>query len=163
MLWMFPLLFIIHELEEIFFLPKWLRQNHREIHTRFHRLYLRVIHPNLGMDQRRFAWAATEELVLIVGLTAVAQWGSWVWGWIGVMGAFLLHLLIHIVQSVAMWRYVPSLWTSIMILPIGVGLIFPYIKDASWMLLLLCFGGGWFLMIVNLWIIHRFILQKSGK
>ena len=78
------------------------------------------------MTTEAFALAVYEELIILMGVCALveltkAQWAMGIW-YGGLIG-FTVHLVIHIFQSIAIRRYIPSLATSILTLPPSVLLL----------------------------------------
>ena len=81
--------------------------------------------------------------------------------WFGLLLSLTAHFLIHIGQSIYIKKYIPSLITSIICLPISLVILInssQYIDFSLSSVLLM--GGSILLMIANLrfahWLIHRF-------
>ena len=69
-----------------------------------------------------------EEYVICIAVTYVAtMWKVYV-VWIGVFIAFLIHLLIHIVQSIVVRKYIPALISSIVLFPGSVYLVYSSVE-----------------------------------
>ncbi|WP_164013873.1 HXXEE domain-containing protein [Pyxidicoccus trucidator] len=111
-LWLFPIAFALHNLEEAIWLPGWSR-------------YAGRFHPPVGAVELRFALA-----VLTVGgflLTAMAlrRGGRWFLALTGLWGVMLLNVLFpHLLATVALGRYAPGLATALLlILPVNAYLL----------------------------------------
>ncbi|ASX19248.1 MULTISPECIES: HXXEE domain-containing protein [Streptococcaceae] len=121
-IWLFPLLFIFHDLEEIIGLIPWTTA-HQELLKEKAPLFLKL-HQNLSIEG--FAFAVLEEFIVVsvVSLLAVTtslRFFSLLW--LGGVIAYTVHLLFHILQSLSLKSYIPSLITSIICFPISVWLI----------------------------------------
>ena len=140
LLWSLPAMFLLHDAEEVLFLPPWLRRN-RE----------------LPPPPLRFAAMAAEELVLLVAVTACAALAGCYYPWLALFLAFGMHLLIHLGQWAAVGRYVPVIATSLPCLACcGRGLCI-MINSRAFSLreFVLCGMAGCAVAAVNLWLVHR--------
>ena len=85
--------------------------------------------------------------------------------WVGAFIAFSGHLLVHIIQSIIIKRYVPALVSSIILLPISVFLInevihtFRYTFSSIVILSIICI----IVMLLNLMFIHKIMKKVSEK
>ena len=70
LLWSLPAMFLLHDAEEVLFLPPWLRRNREWLARRFPQLARRMLLHFDGISPLRFAAMAAEELVLLVAVTA---------------------------------------------------------------------------------------------
>ena len=119
-IWIFPVLFIFHDMEEIIWLPGFIEKNHEDIVERYPISEKLLSAYKKGMTTEAFALAVYEELIVLIAISALveitkAQWAMGIW-YGGLIG-FTAHLVIHIIQSIAIKRYIPSLMTSIITLP----------------------------------------------
>lgn len=117
--WLFPILFIFHDMEEIIGLGIWFKKN---------QVILTGKYPMIGKMYQNYstegmALAVLEEFLLAVlfCLPGVVLQNRICWMlWLGVFAAYVFHLLIHIVQAVILRTYIPALLTSLIALPISV-------------------------------------------
>ena len=118
-IWILPVLFMFHDMEEIVGAEKWLRSNLDEIIT---------VHPGAGrilkvyrnVTTAGFAAAVYEELIVLLLVCVAAEFTDITFFdglWFGALAAFTLHLIIHIGQAALIRRYIPSLITSVICLP----------------------------------------------
>lgn len=112
-MWSLPAMFLLHDAEEMLFLPPWLRRNRELLARRFPQLARRMLPHFDGISPLRFAAMAAEELVLLVAVTACAALAGCYYPWLALFLAFGMHLLIHLGQWVALGRYVPVIATSL--------------------------------------------------
>lgn len=121
-IWLFPLLFIFHDLEEIIGLIPW-THSHQELLRKKAPLFLKL-HQELSVEG--FAFAVLEEfiVVLVVSLLAlITSLRFFSLLWLGGFIAYAVHLFFHILQSLSLKSYIPALITSIICLPISIWLI----------------------------------------
>ena len=113
-IWLFPLLFIFHDLEEIIGFMPWIERNEKLLAKKA--AFILNTHKDLSTEG--FALAVAEEfvVVLLVSFFALFYHTRLLYLiWLGGFVAFALHLVVHI------WlrRYIPALATSILCLPVS--------------------------------------------
>ena len=118
-IWLLPVIFIFHDMEEIVGVEKWIRNNYKFIIEKYPRAE-KLMHVYRNVTTSAFAAAVYEELIILIIICMTADLtditffdGLWFGGLVG----FTLHLIIHIGQAVLIRRYIPSLITSILSLP----------------------------------------------
>ncbi|HEX7557313.1 MAG TPA: HXXEE domain-containing protein, partial [Leptolinea sp.] len=114
-------LFIIHDGEEILFLPNWFFKNHASFDALAKRLplikqALRLLQAN---NQKQFAGSVLLLLLLLCIITGMAVLYPTV-GWVqniytGAVVIFTLHLIIHIMQCFIFRKVVPGAATSVLV------------------------------------------------
>lgn len=121
--WLFPIIFIFHDMEEITGFGIWLRNNKQILHEK----YPTILNTYKDFSTEGFALAVFEELVLCIAFSAFAYlldiqalWYIWLGGFI----ACTLHFIIHIGQAVFMKQYIPATVTSIICLPISLWILY---------------------------------------
>ena len=121
-LWMFPLLFIFHDMEEIIGLVPWIRLNE----TLLAQKAPTILKIHKEMTTEGFALAVFEEFFLVLSITLLAYFTQsrvLELVWLGGFVAFALHLLLHIGQSILLRKYIPALITSTICFPVSAYLI----------------------------------------
>jgi hypothetical protein len=108
---------MLHELEEIIFLPSWLQKNRSMLAGRFPKLSKYVLNKIGNISTSAFALAVFEEYVIIILITISAIYFNFYHLWIGVFMAFSIHLIVHIAQWLIVRKYVPFIATSALCLP----------------------------------------------
>lgn len=156
LLWLFPAVFVLHEAEEILFLPSWLQRHREWFLNRFPRGSSRLLPFFDGISRTTFAGIAAEEFVLVLGVTAWASWTDVCYPWLALFLAFGVHLVVHLLQILMIRRYVPVVATSLLgLLYCGWGL--RILIDSGLFTLreyLLCGVAGCIVAGVNLWAMH---------
>lgn len=151
----FPLLFVIHEAEEVVVQHRWLSAHKATLMIRFPRMQ-RIIGHLSGIDTKAFAIAASEELVVLLLATCYVFAGGncSMQIWSALFMAFSLHLVVHIAQAIVVRGYVPGVVTSVLLLPYAAyGLWSIWLVMSGWELLGWGIAGVAF-MVVNLRFAH---------
>jgi len=156
-IWLFPILFMFHDFEEIIFMQTWIVRNKSYLSERFPKLSKKILFHFEKIPTASFAVGVAEEFILISIVTISAAISHWYFLWIGLFVAFTLHLIIHCFQFIIIRKYVPAVFTSIICLPICIYIIdntvqlFP-IKEIIFYSVL-----GFIIMAGNLILIHKFM------
>lgn len=158
--WLFPIIFMLHEMEEIIGLKIWFEKN-IDIVKKYNILKkLYNIFSNEG-----FAIAVLEEYILCIIITSISVFWKIHIIWIGAFIAFSLHLLVHIIQSIIIKKYTPALISSIALLPISIFLIYKAIYYLKYDFLNILFFSILFIiiMILNLIFVHWIMKKVTEK
>ena len=121
--WLFPILFVFHDFEEIVGVRLWLERNGDMLRDRYPLIYKYFRH----FSTDGFALAVYEEFLVITGMTiaALCAESSFMWYvWFGGFAALTFHYVVHIVQAVILRRYIPAVVTSVICLPISIYIIY---------------------------------------
>ena len=117
LIWLFPIVFMIHEFEEIIFMKSWIKKNTPIIEKRFPVMGKRFKKFAKGISTRKFALIVAEEFLIISAITIIsAQW-SYINLFAGLLLTYSLHLLVHIFQFAIYRRYTPAIVTSLLSVP----------------------------------------------
>ena len=148
-----PILFIFHDMEEIIGFGRFFQKN-PDIFERFPR----VTAPYRNYSTAGMALAVYEEFIPFFGVSLLAYYypGEVLNAlWYGLMVSLTAHFLIHIGQSVYIRKYIPSLITSIICLPVSLVIIVKCMDFIEFDFpALLCIIVGIIGMIVNLKFAH---------
>lgn len=121
--WLFPVLFLFHDMEEIIGFGIWLKKNKVMLNEK----YPKISRTYQDYSTEGMAVAVLEEFlvcILICVLGIITQ-SLHIWMlWMGGFAAFTLHLILHIGQSILIRQYIPALITSIIALPISIWVMF---------------------------------------
>lgn len=151
--WLFPLIFIFHDMEEIVGFGWWLGRNQKMLEEK----YSFVLKTYKNFSTAGFAFAVYEELIICLAICIGAFWTDSIilWGlWLGGLVGCTLHFVVHIGQSVVVRQYIPSVATSLICLPISVWLISRSVpelleKTAIEMLHISTIASGWSVLGVS--------------
>lgn len=120
--WLFPILFIFHDMEEIIGFGIWLKKNRLLLDEK----YPKISKTYMDYSTEGMALAVLEEFLVctLVCVLGIATQSRYIWMlWLGGFIAFTLHLVIHIGQSTVIKQYIPALITSILALPVSIWII----------------------------------------
>ena len=111
-LWLFPLAFALHNLEEGLWLPEWSRHAGR-------------FHVPVGAAEFRFAVAVLTAFGVLLTAQARRHGGHWFHALTAVWAVMLLNILFpHLLATVVLGRYAPGLATALLlILPVDTYLL----------------------------------------
>lgn len=154
-IWLFPILFIFHDFEEIIFMQVWISKNRDYLCDRFPTLSKKLLPHFDNITSSSFAFGVAEEFILISIITVVSYMMNWYSLWIGLFIAFTLHLLIHCFQVLIVRKYVPAIVTSVICLPICIYIIKQIIQVSKLNIVILYSILGFIIMVINLGVIHK--------
>lgn len=113
-----PVVFMLHEYEEIIMFRHWLNRNRGDLKRRFPKLEQFFARRGyFDYSTATFAVGTAHEFILISAISLCAVWqGVYQW-WFAALVGHSVHLLIHVVQWVIYRKYVPVITTTILTLP----------------------------------------------
>lgn len=154
---LFPILFMLHDFEEIIWGHSWLKKN----------IYLidipKVIQKGLmyvaKLSTRQFSFVVMEEFILCSTISISAFFGKLRWLFLGVMVGYFLHCIMHVLQCLYLKRYIPLVISAIITgLLVGITLWYFLINGLSIMTIL---GDGLIagiIIVINLFL--AFLIAK---
>ncbi len=156
LVWSLPLLFVIHDAEEVLFLPSWLRRNRELLVRRVPSAMRRVALALPDLPRRVFTVMAGEELALLLLVSALASGADLIHPWLALYLAFGVHLLLHVGQCLVVRCWLPVVASSLFCLSFwfwGVAVVRDRILFSldEW---LLCGLAGCVFAAVNLGVMH---------
>ena len=112
-----PIVFMIHEFEEILFFKIWLHKDKEYLHKKFPKIGPKIYFQYSAFTTSGFVFAIAEEFLLMIILTFIAIIFQREYLWFTVFMGFSIHLIIHIFQWLIYRKYLPIIITSILVLP----------------------------------------------
>ena len=114
----FPILYLLHDMEEIIMANRWLERHREKLLTQFPQFRV-IIRHLLKLDTLAFTIAAAEEIIILL-LAAAAilvdiPYSVLIWS--GLFMAFALHLVLHLIELFLIRNYVPGTVTAILSIP----------------------------------------------
>ncbi|MGG5329474.1 HXXEE domain-containing protein [Enterococcus sp. AZ163] len=109
-LWL-PILFVIHDFEEIITVPKWVMTHKEQVFSKKRPLFGGVT------DGSVLAIGVVEELLILVGVSLYSSYAGTNSLYFYVMIVYTLHLVAHLVFCLQYHTYVPGVVTAVMQLP----------------------------------------------
>lgn len=122
-IWSFPLLFILHDFEEIIFIKYWIQKNENYLQAIAPSRFIPVINHMKKISTAAFAFGVAEEYILIMIICIISFLTNRYYLWLGCFIAFVLHMIVHIFQALFIKRYIPSLATSLICTPISIAIL----------------------------------------
>ena len=122
--WVFPVLFIFHDMEEIVGFIPWYHNNQQMLEQKYPQIY----NAYKNTSTEGFAFAVYEELIFCIAVCIISLIMNRYGMWLGTLVACTLHFVIHIIQTLIIKQYIPALITSIIGVPIGCYIICKSIK-----------------------------------
>lgn len=117
--WLFPILFMFHDMEEIIGFGIWLDKNREMLVKHFPK----ISETYNNYSTEGMALAVFEEFIICIFFCIFSLTFNFYGLWLGGFIAFALHLFIHIVQSIIIKQYIPALITSIILLPVSIYIV----------------------------------------
>lgn len=114
---LFPILFVLHEVEEIIYLPEWFSK-HQNYLVAKSPSPLRKFIAELNFGRKRFAMAVFFEFVIICVVLLITILSHSPFLLSVLIMAFFIHLIAHIVQSIILQKRIPCLFSSLLLSPI---------------------------------------------
>ena len=164
-IWLFPILFIVHDMEEIMGFGLWLQKNKRFLDER----YPKISKTYTPYSTEGMTAAVMEEMILCLHNCALARTTQFYGLWLGGFIAYAIHLVVHIGQSLVIRKYIPALLTSVICLPVSVWLIIVSIGNLGFSAMQVILYSVLGLAVVggNLklahWIIHKFVQKYQPE
>jgi uncharacterized protein with HXXEE motif len=118
-LWLLPLVFVLHDGEELLTMPEWIAA---------HRLDLEQLGQQSAVAARLVRSLATTTPEVAVGIgflfllvvtvtagaSAVQRPGFWLYAYAGMLGVLFLHVFTHLAQALFFGGYVPGLYGAVL-------------------------------------------------
>lgn len=113
-----PIVFMVHEYEEIIMFKNWLGNNRDELKRRFPKFERFLAHRgHFDYSTATFAVGTAHEFILISLISFCAVWqGAYQW-WFAAFAGHSAHLIVHLAQWVIYRKYIPVIITTILTLP----------------------------------------------
>jgi hypothetical protein len=118
--WLFPVIFMVHDFEEIVLVGAWRKRNERRLSEALGKRgpYTAFV------STASFSFAVEIEFVLFAGIALISCLTGNYLVWFAFFAGFTLHLLVHIGMTARFGGYVPGLATAIPFLPLSVWIFF---------------------------------------
>ncbi len=161
--WLLPIVFMIHDFEEIIFFKSWINKNREYLTEKFPKISKRFLPRMENLSTSAFALAVAEEFILLSLITVGSVLSDNYLLWLAAFMGFFMHLFVHLVQWIILKRYIPAILTTFFALIYCIYTLYKMIENSifqtSEIVLWTIIGFG--LVIVNLLFAHK--LAKSIK
>lgn len=112
-----PMVFMLHDFEEIIGMKSWVNTNRDYIQRKFPRLAPQLLNHLDGISTSGFAVGVAVMFLLVSASSFISVVYGQYYLWMGVFMAYSLHCVIHVVQWIIFRRYVPVIVTSLLSIP----------------------------------------------
>lgn len=147
-----PIIFMIHDFEEIIMFRSWLDKNKNELDSRFPKISFFLEKRNyFKLSTSAFAIAVLEEFIIISLITVLSLAYNNYYIWFAIFQAYTIHIILHIIQWLIYGKYVPVIITSFLTLPYSIYTLWvlSYTFDISSIQIVIWTITGMFITILN--------------
>ncbi len=117
LIWLFPVIFMLHDFEEIIFVESWFKKNYYKVRPRVPASMLKTFESMSTVTSARFSIPVLFQLVIYIPACYLAAEQNMFGLFIGFTVLFFLHLFMHIGQSIFLSMYALGTGTSLLVLP----------------------------------------------
>jgi len=162
--YLLPILFMIHDFEEIIFMKLWIKKNRVYLEKKFPVLPEKMFAHAEELSVPAFSLAVLEEFIIISLISITAIWFEYYYIWFALFMAFSIHLVIHLFQWLLIRKYIPAIVTTILILPYSIyGFVFILQSEMfSIFQMIVCTIAGLIFAGSNLILMHK-VAAKFDK
>ena len=107
--WMLPILFILHDFEEIIFMPLWKTRHHQKLET-FKKPFFGSV-----TQGSAFAVGVFEEFIILVFISGFCQITDNSLLYLSFVIAYTAHFIIHYIMCLQFMGYVPGVVTYLLL------------------------------------------------
>ena len=118
--WMLPILFILHDFEEMIFMPLWKTRHHQKLET-FKKPFFGSV-----TQGSAFAVGVLEEFIILVFISGFCQITHNTLLYLSFVIAYTSHFIIHYIMCMRFSGYVPGVVTVTLELPMVLMIISHY-------------------------------------
>ena len=115
-IWLLPIVFMIHDFEEIIFFKPWINKNKDYLTKKFPKISKRFVPRMKNLSTSAFTLAVAEEFLLLSLITVGSVLFNNYLLWLAAFMGFFVHLLVHLGQWVILKRYIPAIGTTFLAL-----------------------------------------------
>ncbi|MDR1760444.1 MAG: HXXEE domain-containing protein [Fibrobacter sp.] len=127
--WLLPIVFMIHDFEEIIFFKSWIHKNKDYLTEKFPKISKRFLPRMENLSASAFALAVAEEFLLLSLITVGSVLFDNYLLWLAAFMGFFVHLLVHLGQWIILKRYIPAIGTTFLALVYCVYALYKIIFD----------------------------------
>ena len=111
LIWLLPIVFMIHDFEEIIFFKSWISKNKAYLIENFPK-FSKLLHFADNLSTPAFALAVSVLFILLSLITFISVISDNYLLWLAAFMGFFLHLLVHLAQWIIVKRYIPAIYTT---------------------------------------------------
>lgn len=115
LLWLFPILFMFHDFEEILTIEQWIKTKGEGVYKRLPRFAQPMYHSSFQMNTHHFAKDVLWVYITIVTVTAITVFFKVYLLFLVLLHVFFVHVFTHVGQTIYFRIYTPGVVTSIIV------------------------------------------------
>ncbi|MGG1612200.1 MULTISPECIES: HXXEE domain-containing protein [Paenibacillus] len=115
LVWLFLVVFVIHDMEEIIWVGPWAKRNRQKVVAAVPASLKRSLTQMLDITSGQFAVAVLLEFIVFVPFTLIAAEQGRYFIFLAFNTLFFLHVFTHVAQSLYLKMYTPGVVTAILI------------------------------------------------
>ena len=166
-IWLLPIVFMIHDFEEIIFFKPWINRNKDYLSKKFPNISKRFLPRMENLSTSAFTLAVAEEFLLLSLITVGSVLFDNYLLWLAAFMGFFVHLLVHLVQWIILKRYIHAIYTTFLALTYCVYALYEIISKNVFQVSEIVFWTiiGFGLVGVNLLFAHKLaeVYDKGQK
>ena len=112
LIWLFPIIFMIHEFEEIILMRWWLGKNREPLLRKYPNLGKHVLGKSESFSTEAFSFIVAEEFLIVSIVVLFSVFTNNFNLYLGLVVAYFIHLLTHLIQSIMIKKYTPGIVTT---------------------------------------------------
>ena len=157
-----PIIFIFHDMEEIIGFGWFFRKN-PWLFDRFPK----VMNNYRGFTNEGFAIGVYEEFIPFFGISLLSFYfpGKILYAlWLGIFISLIAHFFVHLGYAVYIRKYIPSVITSIICLPVSIVILIKCLPFITFDVITIVFSiTGFLIMILNMIFIYKIIFPLCNN
>src|SRR5829696_5659782 len=135
-LWLLPLIFSIHDGEELLTMPGWVADHQQEIDrlaamSEIAAEMARSLPTTTGQAALAIGFILLLFLVVTVGASVSSKRGFWLYAYSSLLGVLFLHVFTHIAQAILIGGYVPGVIGAVVAIIPGALYIYKRLFEAK--------------------------------
>ncbi|GIO31664.1 MULTISPECIES: HXXEE domain-containing protein [Paenibacillus] len=153
LVWLFIVVFLLHDLEEIIWVEAWIKKNRNRVYTKVPTRIRNQLDKMFNITSGQFAFAVLLEFVVFIPFTFMAAEHEKFFIFLSFNTLFLLHVFTHLGQTLYLRMYTPGVVSAvILVLPYTVYLGYRMIHEelVTWGEILLSIPVGLLLVPIVL-------------
>ena len=157
--WILPIIFILHDFEEMIFMPPW-KVKHHEVISNMKRPFFGNV-----TNGQAFSVGVLEEVLILIMISIICEISANYILYESFLITYIIHFIKHFSMCISMKGYVPGVVSALLEFPFVTWLIFSYWSLSQTFVLNILYTliPVFLLMYINLKIMHKLmpLLQKK--
>lgn len=112
-----PIIYMLHDFEEIIMMKPWIRKYEEYICQRFPKIGPLIVSHIKNTSTEGFALCVAILFFMLGAISLFSLWENRYMLWMGLFMVFSIHVVVHIIQWIVFRRYIPAILTSILCVP----------------------------------------------